>query len=362
MITVRRRTEDIDRPELQDQAKPQQDSGFEDVPYEDGTVTTDSVTEFDEKAALEKALADDKTTQPPDGATTGEPPPTTDKVMEPTKLISMLLILQQEGLYDVAYHLDYTEEVTDTTAVASLISALDSFGGIDASSDGTPDTVDALETIEHEGNLVMVEKSKKFLMALIVNNDREGETLRKTMTKLLFEIEEKYATVWESWDGDKTVFETSIYDVLGEFPLRPISLDYVIRAREAGKGLPFANRDVGSAIVTVKTAIDGTSTVGGLVRTIDLPREQVLGSLQIMQKFGWIDYQVEIGPTGHLRKIGEVDADTQKAYGQAVVNFVNNCDGTTPLEDVVKKVGVSLPAMKFVATKLVLDGVLEVVA
>ena len=45
-----------------------------------------------------------------------------------------------------------------------------------------------------------------------------------------------------------------------------------------------------------------------------------------------------------------------------VVKFVDLCEGTTSLEDVVRKLNVSLPAMKFVATKLVLDGVLEVVA
>ena len=107
MITVRRRTEDIDRPELQEGEKPRTDTGFVDVPYEEGvTATSDTVPEFDEKAALAQALADDSTTKPPDGATTGEPPPTTTQVLQPTKVIAMLLILQQEGLYDVAYHLD----------------------------------------------------------------------------------------------------------------------------------------------------------------------------------------------------------------------------------------------------------------
>ncbi len=361
MITVRRRTEDIDRPELQEAEKAATSSGFEEVPY-DETTDTEVLPSFDEQEALTKALEEDTGTKQVGDTKTSEPPPTLALGTQPTKVIAMLLIIQQEGMYDVAYHIDYTDEVTDTTAVASLISALDSFGGIDSSSDGTPDTVDALETIEHEGNLVMVEKSKKFVMALIVNNDREEEALRKKMKGLLFDVEEQFAGVWDAWDGDKTIFETSIYNVLGELPLRPISLDYVVRSREAGKGLPFANRNVGAALVAVKTAVDGTSTVGGLVRAIDLPREQVLGSLQIMQKYGWIDFQVELDPSIHLKKIGEVDEETLKAYGQAVLRFVNFCDGMTPLEDVVKKVGVSLPAMKFVATKLVLDGVLEVVA
>ena len=57
-----------------------------------------------------------------------------------------------------------------------------------------------------------------------------------------------------------------------------------------------------------------------------------------------------------------VDEDTQKAYGAVVVKFVDLCDGVTPLEDVVRKLNVSLPAMRFVATKLVLDGVLEIIA
>jgi hypothetical protein len=98
------------------------------------------------------------------------------------------------------------------------------------------------------------------------------------------------------------------------------------------------------------------------VRSIDLPRETVLGCLQIMSQYGWVDFKVEIGPESHLKKIGDVDEDTQKAYGAVVVKFVDLCDGTLPMQDVVRKINVSLPAMKFVATKLVLDGVLEVVA
>lgn len=361
MITVRRKTEDIDRPELQDAGTRKPDSGFESVPYHDGEIP-DSTIDFDEKGELSKALSQDSSSKPIPDDTQSQPPPRATRVSQPTKVIAMLLILQQEGFFDVAYHLDYGDEITDTTAVASLISALDSFGGIDSASDGTPDTIDALETIEHEGNLVMVEKSKHFVMALIVNNDGEEEKLRKTMMSLLVQIEDKYADVWTNWDGDKAVFETSVYSILAELPVRPISLDYIVRAREAGKGLPFANRDVGRAIVEVRTNIDSNSTVGGLVRAIDLPREQVLGSLQILDKFGWVNFQVEIGPQSHLRKIGTVDEDTEKAYGEAVIKFVDFCDGATPLENVVKKVGVSLAAMKFVATKLVLDGVLEVVA
>jgi hypothetical protein len=57
--------------------------------------------------------------------------------------------------------------------------------------------------------------------------------------------------------------------------------------------------------------------------------------------------------------VGEED---RKAYGAVVVRFVDLCDGTSSLEDVVHRVGVSLSAMKYVATKLVLDGVLDVVA
>jgi hypothetical protein len=81
-----------------------------------------------------------------------------------------------------------------------------------------------------------------------------------------------------------------------------------------------------------------------------------------MSQYGWIDFKVEINPESHLKKIGDVDEDTQKAYGAVVVQFVDLCDGTLPMQDVVRKINVSLPAMKFVATKLVLDGVLEIVA
>ncbi|MHA1480944.1 MAG: hypothetical protein ACTSQZ_05935, partial [Candidatus Thorarchaeota archaeon] len=90
--------------------------------------------------------------------------------------------------------------------------------------------------------------------------------------------------------------------------------------------------------------------------------ETVLGCLQILNRWGWLDFQVEIGPTTYLKKIGEADEETVKAYGAVVVNFLNLSDGQTALEDVVRKLRVALPAMKFVATKLVLAGVLEIVA
>ena len=183
------------------------------------------------------------------------------------------------------------------------------------------------------------------------------------MASILFQVEDSFKDLWDTWDGERTIFETTVFNILTELPLTPIGLDYVVRTREAGKGLPFANRDVGKALVEVKTAVDGSTTVGGLVRATDLPREQVLGALQIMKKFGWITFQVEIGPKSHLKKKGEPDPENHiKPYGQVVVKFVDFCDGATPLEDVVRKCNVSIAAMKFVATKLVLDGVLEVVA
>ena len=221
---------------------------------------------------------------------------------------------------------------------------------------------DALETIEHEGNLVMVEKSDHFIFALLVTNDNKEDEQRRIMSSLLVDIEEKYASNWEAWDGDLTDFETSVFDVLAQLPLCPISLDYVARAREAGRPLPISNREVGKAMVEVRTAMEGPISVGGLVRAIDLPREVVIGCLQIMKNFGWIDFQVEVTENSVLKKVGEAPEDIVKAYGQVILNFINLCDGTAPLESLVKQLGVSLAPMKFVTQKLVLGGVLEVVA
>jgi ADP-ribosylation factor related protein 1 len=361
MITVRRGTEEIAQPGGPETTAPPtgtRESGFESVPYDDTSIEAISETpipSINEAAAMADAAETATDTTKPE-------PLVAAVVPDRTKILHLLLIVQKEGMPDVAFHLKYADDEIDTNAVASLISALDSFGGIDAeSSDGTS-TTDALETIEHEGNLVMVEKSKHFVLALIATNDSEEDEQRSILTSLLFEIEQKYQDIWDTWDGDKSAFESSVFDVLTKIPLKPISFDYIVRAREAGKPLPFENREVGQAIVAVKTAIESNDTIGGLVRSLDLPRETVLGCLQIMNQFGWIDFKVEIGPTSHLKKLGMVDEDTQKAYGNVVVKFVDLCDGTLPLQDVVRKLNVSLPAMKFVATKLVLNGVLEVVA
>jgi len=357
MITVRRGAEDIVQPGAPG-APTTTDRGFEEVPYTDGGIEAISKTPvptITESVAIADAAEKTADTIP-------SMQMVAKSVPDRTKILHFLLIVQKEGMPDVAYHLKYADDEIDTNAVASLISALDSFGGIDAEPADGSSTTDALETIEHEGNLVMVEKSKHFVIALIVTNDSEEDEQRTIMTSLLFEIEQKYQNLWDTWDGDKAAFEPSVFDVLVKLPLKPISFDYIVRAREAGKPLPFENRDVGKAIVAVKAAIESNDTIGSLVRSLDLPRETILGCLQIMNQFGWIDFKVEIGPTSHLKKMGAVDEDTQKTYGNVVVKFVDLCDGTIPLQDVVRKLNVSLPAMKFVATKLVLDGVLEVVA
>ncbi|MFW9925570.1 MAG: ADP-ribosylation factor-like protein [Candidatus Thorarchaeota archaeon] len=360
MITVRRGSEEIDPgPQAPEPRSRAAQAGYETVPYDEGSIESISETAVPNGT---KAMAIAEASDTPTQTTRQEQQLVPQVVQEKARILHFLLIVQRDGLPEVAYHLKYGEDEIDKNAVASLISALDSFGGIDAEGGKDSQTTDALETIEHEGNLVMVEKSKHFVMALIVTNDSDEDVQRSILTSLLVEIEQRYMDVWDSWDGNASVFETSVFDVLMRLPLRSISFDYIVRSREAGKPLPFENREVGSAVVEVKSAIESNETIGGLVRSVDIPRDTVLGCLQILNQFGWVDFKVEIGPESHLKKKGEVDEETQKAYGAVVVKFVDLCDGTIPMQDVVRKLNVSLPAMKFVATKLVLDGVLEVVA
>ncbi|MGY5880388.1 MAG: ADP-ribosylation factor-like protein [Candidatus Thorarchaeota archaeon] len=360
MITVRRGAEEIEQPGQK--AASTQSGGFEEVPYDISADISEIASTTGDKTETTQGTS---TTKRPTDTT--EAPTKTELVAEvvPDRahILHLMLIIHQEGIPDVAYHLNYVDEEIDKNAIASLISALDSFGGIDGreSEDGTS-TTNALETIEHEGNLVMIEKSKHFLMALIVTNKSEEEEQRKILNSLLLGIEQKYHDIWDSWDGDLAVFETSMFDVLIELPLKSVSFDYIVRAREAGRPLPFNSREVGKAVVEVKTAIESNETIGGLVRSLDIPREIVTGCLQLMNQYGWIDFKVELKPTSILKKIRDPGEDIVKAYGDVVVRFVDFSDGITTIEEVVRKLNVSLPAMKFVATKLVLDGVLEVIA
>jgi small GTP-binding protein len=285
-----------------------------------------------------------------------------DEIAEQAIVLHAIVIVQNNGMFNTIYEINYGDEEVDATAIASLISALDSFGGIDGDPSGVAESSDALKRIEHEGNLVMVEKSEHFVLGVTATNDSEEDKYRKIMASLLTNFEEQFEDRWSSWDGDVTIFEPTVFSLLNKLPVRPVSLDYVVRPREVGKPISFDSREVGRSIVEVKTALEGSETVGSLVRSLNLPRENVIGALQIMEHFGWVDFQVNIGPQSVPRKVKNPDPETVKAYGTAVVNFVDYCDGETSLEDVVKKVGVSYNAMKFVATKLVLSGVLEIVA
>jgi len=315
MITVRRRTEEVDAAQTRIDST---EDGYETVPYseeEEGSVTSTTVT---------TPVGDTETESSTEPAIDAE---VVSEVSDPARILHMLLIVQKEGMFEPSYHLDYSTESIDVNAVTSLISALDSFSGIDGDSGGASSKTEALENIEHEDNVVMVDKSEHFVLALVVTNDSQEDAHRKTMGSLLADIETLYSDVWANWDGNTTVFEPSVFTILSKVPLRPVSLDYIARSREAGKPLPFENRDVGAAVVAVKSAIEGSDTVGGLVRSLDLPRDQIIGCLQILEQYGWIDFKVEIKDDSHLRKIGDVDAETQKAYGAVVVKFVDLCDG-----------------------------------
>ena len=357
MITVRRGTEEMDQPGAAAKKAKEGETGFQDVPYDEAVSSLGKVASDDSPTMDAEAVGPKTTTEVVAGQKTPVRP-----ASDRSRILHLLAIVPTDGVPDVVTHVSYVDEVIDENAVASLISALDSFGGIDAqSSDGTSGT-NALETIEHEGNLVMVEKSTHFVMALIVTNDSQEDEQRGVLNSILVDLEQKYQNVWATWNGSTSIFEPSIFDILAKVPLRPISLDYLLRAREAGRPLPFSNREVGTAIVEVQSAIAQNDTIGGLVRSLNLPREIVLGCLQILNRYGWVDFKVEIGPTSVLKKVGVVSEETEKAYGQAVIKFVDFCDGQTSMEDVVRKINVSMQAMKFVATKLVLDGVLEIVA
>ncbi len=350
MITVRRRTEEVDAVQTRIDAT---EGGYETVPYSEDQ--EDPVT----STTVATAVTETETASSIDTAVDAE---AVSAASDPARILHLLLIVQREGMFESSYHLDYSTELIDVNAVTSLISALDSFSGIDGDSGGAASKTDALENIEHEDNIVMVEKSNHFVLALVVTNDNQEDEYRRTMASLLADVETMYSDIWANWDGNTTIFEPSVFTVLSKVPLKPVSLDYIVRSREAGRALPFENRDVGAAVVAVKSAIEGNETVGGLVRSLDLPRDHILGCLQILEQYGWIDFKVEIKDDSHLRKIGDVDGETRKAYGEVVVKFVDLCDGTKPLEDVVRSLKVSLPAMRFVVQKLVLDAVLEVVA
>ncbi len=268
MITVRRGHEEIEQPGDQTTETPPS-GGFESVPYE----ISEDIEEITAATGGQTTTTQETTTKTNESETAAVTEMIAEAIPDRSQILHLMLIIQQEGMPDVAYHLNYADEEIDKNAIASLISALDSFGGIDGSSDDEgASATNALETIEHEGNLVMIEKSKHFLMALIVTNKSEEEAQRRILNHLLLAIEQKYQNIWDAWDGDLSVFEPSMFDVLVELPLKPVSLDYIVRAREAGRPLPFNSREVGKAVVEVKTAVENNDTVGGLIRSLDIPR------------------------------------------------------------------------------------------
>ncbi len=360
MITVHRKTDAKDTPDALDASKRAAiptGSALEDVPYE----LSEPMESSSDGAELTSAAMSSQASVTSTSAASrqGDTSTSVTSVSSQPRLLQLSLLVTKDSIFEPVYSLNYTNENIDGRSIAGVISALDSFRVMESTEhdEGT----DALETMEHEGNLVMIEKSTHFVMAVTVTNDSDEATRRATMSSLLLAIEDMYASKWENWDGDTTLFEDSVFLVLSRIPLRHVSMDYEVRSRDAGQPLPFNSRSVGRAIVEVMSSIKENSTVESIINELKLPDYIVTGCLQILHKYGWIDFRVNIGPDSVPRKIGDVDEETIKIYGDVIVKFVNYCDGQTKLEEIVKKVNLSLPAMRFVTTKLVLGGVLELV-
>ncbi|MHA2312438.1 MAG: ADP-ribosylation factor-like protein, partial [Candidatus Thorarchaeota archaeon] len=155
MITVRKGSEEIEP--VPDARRDVSDGAYVKAPYQE---TSDQVGETSpdfETKQLEAGSSSQSSSGDTDEVVA--PQVVDTRILEQARILHLLLIVQKEGLSEVSYHLNYSGEEIDTNSVASLISALDSFGGIDGDASGIADKTDALETIEHEGNLVMVEKS-----------------------------------------------------------------------------------------------------------------------------------------------------------------------------------------------------------
>ncbi len=359
MITVHRKTDAKDTPDALDVSKraaTPTGSGFEEVPYESISPSQIDVDVASSDAALQTSVTQMSAVSQQERSVSVSAGTAT-----PARLLDISLLVRYENMLSPVFHLLYTNESVNVSSIAGVISALDSFRvTTDDFEQGT--ATDALETMEHEGNLVLVEKSSHFVIAAIVTNTSDEADRRAKMDSILLDIEAKYANIWETWDGETSLFEDAVFLVLDKIPMRRVSRDYEVRSRDVGKPLPFNSRSMGRVIVEVMSIVkENSTTVENIINTSQLPPQVVTGCLQILNRFGWVDFKVDIGPTSVPKKIGEVDEEIIKTYGDVIVKFVNYCDGSTTLEEIVKKVNLSLPAMRFVTTKLVLGGVLEIV-
>ncbi|MDH4215215.1 MAG: ADP-ribosylation factor-like protein, partial [Candidatus Thorarchaeota archaeon] len=126
MITVRRGTEDIAQPGETDKTTKESASGFEEVPYDATTRPSATVSASGSSTTVVQTTSRKET-----GMTATESKIATEIVTERTKILHLLVIVQVESVPDVVTHVSYVDEEIDQNAIASLISALDSFGGID---------------------------------------------------------------------------------------------------------------------------------------------------------------------------------------------------------------------------------------
>ncbi len=277
------------------------------------------------------------------------------KSIAPPKIYRIIVFHKATGELILSLDYDFSVDIENTTLIGMVLAA-EHFGRDMHSQSDEP-----VKAIKRKDDVVIVGIGEHIAMAILAAKGIDEKSLSTKIIELVKEFEDIYQFDLNPWDGNTSKFGMFSINIVQQFPMKKIALDQIPRRRAVGRPLPIADQIFGRKIVEVQMAIDGKKKVSDIAKELEITKEELLASLQILYNYNWIDLKSVINENTRLKKIKDPDPELIEFYGDIILKFVNLCDGNKPLKQIVNMIGMSHSAMSFVAQKLVVDGVLEII-
>ncbi len=271
------------------------------------------------------------------------------------KIYRIIIFHKETGELILSLDYDFSVDIENTTLIGMVLAA-EHF-----SRDMHTESKEPVKAIKRKDDVVLVGIGEYIAMAILAAKGIDESSLNTKIIELVKEFEDIYQYDLNPWDGNTSKFGMFAINIVEQFPMKHISMNQIPRRRAAGRPLPISDPIFGRRIVEVQMGIDGKKKVGDLVKELSITKEELLAILEILYNYNWIDLKSVIDENTKLMKLKDPDPELVEFYGEIILKFVNLCDGNKPLKQIVNMIGMSHSAMSFVAQKLVVEGVLEIV-
>ncbi|MHA1927410.1 MAG: hypothetical protein ACTSV2_02395 [Candidatus Thorarchaeota archaeon] len=264
------------------------------------------------------------------------------------KKVRYISLIRLEGGESIL-NLPFTKLAVDPDLIAGFVTAVIIFAK-------TP-----IRTIRKAVYDILIEVGKTVLILLVVDPIPSEVPYRARMTRILDLVEAEHGEKLERFEGDVRRFREFSIKILNEFPYSIPNYDYVPYRKQDGDKIPFRVGNVDKLIENVEGFINGKRTVSEILDLINLPEEEVIALISILEKFKWIDFRRRLSDTDTL-----VQADCSEVvltrlkvqYGKPLEELIASFSESKIIKDVIASLPYDQNALWFLLNKLVEIGCL----